>query len=113
MGFIKNRIENFRQKRQFTAQNCLNKQTELKKREERRKIEEDKRYLDALITDIQNRSDYVVGESWDQQTVIFQVDEKQRVMFEKARDYFTGAGFNAFFQKLEKLPVEALVISWM
>lgn len=113
MGFIKDRIENFKQKRQFNAQNCLSRQRMLKEREERRQIDADKRYLEALISDIQNRIDYVVAESYDQQTVIFQIDEKQRVMFEQARDFFLSRGFNAFFQKLEQLPVEALVISWM
>ena len=49
MGFIKDRIENFKQKRMFTAQNCINHQIELKQREERRQIEEEKRNYEALI----------------------------------------------------------------
>ena len=113
MGFIKDRIENFKQKRMFTAQNCINHQIELKQREERRQIEEENRNYEALIDEIKNRISFVIGQSYEQQTVIFQVDEQQRKLFEKARDYFLSAGFNAFFQKMEKLPVEALVISWM
>ena len=113
MNFIKEKIESFKQRRQFTAQNCLNHQSELKRREEKRQIEEENRNYEALIDEIKNRISFVVGQSYEQQTVIFQVDENQRKLFEKARDYFLSAGFTAFFLKIEKLPVEALVISWM
>ena len=113
MNFIRERIEAWRQRRMFTAQNCLNKQSELKAREERRKIEEDQRNLDSAITEIENRIHFVVSQSYKQNTVIFQVNDGEEEMFKKIKEHFVSNGFNAFFQKMDNLPVEALVISWM
>lgn len=113
MGFIRQRIENFRQSRMFNAQNCLNKQTALRMREERRKIDEERRHLEDVINEIENRIEFVVGQSYNQQTVIFQVIDGEKSTFEKVKDHFISRGFNAFFQQMENLPVEALVISWM
>lgn len=113
MNFIRERIEAWRQRRMFTAQNCLNKQSELKAREERRKIEEDQRNLDSAIAEIENRIHFVVSQSYKQNTVIFQVNDGEEEMFKKIKEHFVSNGFNAFFQKMDNLPVEALVISWM
>lgn len=113
MNFIRQRIENYKQSRLFTAQNCLTRQTELKNREEKRKIAEDQRRLQELIDEIENRIRYVISQSFNQQTVIFQVNEGDEDMFSKAKDYFISNGFNAFFQQMDNLPVTALVISWM
>ena len=112
-NLIKERIESWKQSKRFTAQNCINRQEELRRREERRQIEEDQRNLDAMIDEIQNRIHFVISQSFNQRTVIFQVNAGQKEMFNKVKDYFVGNGFNAFFQQLEELPVEVLVISWM
>jgi len=45
--------------------------------------------------------------------VIFQIIDGEKSTFEKVKDHFISRGFNAFFQQMENLPVEALVISWM
>lgn len=113
MGFIREKIEAWRQGKMFTAQNCHKRQNELKIREEKRQIEEARRSLDSLISEIENRIVFVISQSYRQHTVIFQVNEGQEEMFNKAKDHFIANGFNAFFQKMDNLSVEALVISWM
>ena len=111
--FIKRKIEEWRANKRFTAQNCLNRQRELKSREEKRKIDQDQRDLEDAISEIENRIRFVITQSYKQNTVIFQVNDGQEEMFMKIKDHFISNGFNAFFQKMDNLPVEALVISWM
>lgn len=111
--FIKDKIIAWKESKKFTAQNCLNRQQALKAREERQKIENDRRDLDAAISEIENRISFVIAQSYKQNTVIFQVNDGQEEMFNKVKDHFVAHGFNAFFQKMDDLPVEALVISWM
>ena len=113
MRFIKQAIRTWKERRMFTAQNCLNRQNELKKREERRKIEEENRNLESAIAEIENRIHFVISQSYRQNTVIFQVNDGEEEMFKKIKEHFISNGFNAFFQKMDNLPVEALVISWM
>lgn len=112
MKFIKEKIENWKQSRMFNAQNCAKKQEELRIREERRKLIEEQHRLDGIITEIENRIHFVISQSFNQQTVIFQVLDGEKDMFEKVKEHFANRGFNAFFQQMENLPVEALVISW-
>lgn len=113
-NYITEKIQNFRNQRQFTAQNCLNRQAELKQREERRQIEENKRRLEAVIDEIENKIHFVVSQSYNQQNIMFQVNDGEKEMFEKVKSHFISKGFKAFFQELDGLPgVEALIISWM
>lgn len=113
MRFLKDRIQAWKERKMFTAQNCLNRQRELQAREERRQVEEDQRRLDSAITEIENRIHFVISQSYKQNTVIFQVNDGEEEMFKKIKEHFVSNGFNAFFQKMDNLPVEALVISWM
>lgn len=113
MGFLTDKIQTWKERKMFTAQNCWNKQNELKMHEERRQVEEDKRRLDSAITEIENRIKFVINQSYKQNTVIFQVNDGEMEMFKKIKEHFISRGFNAFFQKMDNLPVEALVISWM
>ena len=113
MQFLKDKIKVWQQRKMFTAQNCLNKQRELQTREERRQVEECQRRLDSAIDEIENRIRFVVSQSYKQNTVIFQVNDGEEEMFKKIKEHFINNGFNAFFQKMDNLPVEALVISWM
>lgn len=113
MQFLKDKIKVWQARRMFTAQNCLNKQRELQTREERRQVEEYQRKLDSAIAEIENRIRFVISQSYKQNTVIFQVNDGEEEMFKKIKEHFVSNGFNAFFQKMDNLPVEALVISWM
>ena len=113
MNFIRERIEAWRQRRAFTAQNCINRQRDLQVREEKRQVEEDKRKLEAAIAEIENLISFKVSQSYKQHYAIFQVNDGEEEMFQKIKEHFISNGFNAFFQKMDNLPVEALVISWM
>lgn len=113
MNFIRERIEAWRQRRAFTAQNCINRQRELQAREERREVEEAQRRLDSAISEIENLISFKVNQSYKQHYAIFQVNDGEEEMFQKIKEHFVSNGFNAFFQKMDNLPVEALVISWM
>ena len=113
MNFISRSIQNWKEKRMFTAQNCLNRQNELKNKEEKRKIEEDRHKLESAIAEIENRISFVISQSYKQNTVIFQINDGEEEMYKKIKEHFISNGFNAFFQKMDNLPVEALVISWM
>lgn len=111
--FIREKIEAWRQARRFSAQNCLNRQYDLRIREERKEREERQRRVDGIINEIENKIQFVVSQSYSQQIVIFQIGDGEKSLFEEVKQHFTAAGFDSYFEEIGKNNVEVLVISWM
>lgn len=112
-NFVREKVEAWRQARRFSAQNCLNRQYELRIREERKEKEERQRRIDEIIEEIENKIHFVVSQSCTQQIVLFQIVDGEKPLFEEVKQHFTSAGFDSYFEEIGKNNVEVLVISWM
>ena len=109
---LTDKIKEIRKNREFNAQNCLKRQNMFQEKEEKRLMYEKKRLLNEKIEEIKGRITYVVGQSVDQHTVIFQINENEREMYENVKEYFMNIGFKVVIMKIDEFGEDVIVISW-
>lgn len=110
---IVEKIREIKRKREFNAENCLQKQWDLEQHLLRKQLEEKKRELNEKIDEIKNRISYVIDQSPDQHKVIFQVHENERELYSNVKSYFSNLGFKVVLITIEDLGSdELMIISW-
>ena len=100
---IKERIQDHKNLKKFNAVNCLRKQKNV-----------DKQNLDKRIEEIIGRINYVVESTTEEHTVIYQVHDYERDMYDRIDEYFKNLGFKVIFISIPELNNEQyMIISWM
>ena len=99
---IKERLDNYKSSKRFNAQNCLRKQ-----------IAVEKQNLNKRIEEIASRINYVVESTTSEHTVIYQVHDYEKKMFEEIENYFQDLGFTVITMVIPELGNdEYMIISW-
>jgi len=95
-------LENYKKSRVFNAENCLRKQVRV-----------DQQNFEKKVEDITSRINYVVESTTSEHTVIYQVHDYERKLYDKIEEHFTNLGFLVIRLTIPELGNdEYMIISW-
>ena len=95
-------FKNYQKSKEFNAENCLRKQVRV-----------DQQNFEKRVEDITARIKYVVDSTTSEHTVIYQVHDYERKLYDRIEEHFTNLGFLVIRLTIPELGNdEYMIISW-
>ena len=95
-------FKNYQKSKEFNAENCLRKQVRV-----------DQQNFEKRVEDITARIKYVVDSTTSEHTVIYQVHDYERKLYDQIEEHFTNLGFLVIRLTIPELGNdEYMIISW-